>query len=212
LATWIVKTSHKYFDKEQIVRITGTDTDTVSQVWERDQQFALKQMQGIAKTKDEISKGMNIYKMERGISIQRQGANAYLSFTGSLLGDPTMFNVKAEGGVDTAHKKLDIANQTFALAKMGIQLDPKTVLDAMDYPLKEKALAAMPQWQAFLQFQAQQQQQQQMQDQVMQAEQKAKMKAQITQREAHSVVPQQGGFAGAGVNPGDNPNQQSLNI
>ena len=208
LAKLIIRMAYKYFNKEQTMRITGTDTETVTKVWERDKQFALQRIAqvGVRDVK-EIENGMQIYRMERGISIKKEGANVYLNFTGSILGDPTTFDIQAEGGVDTAHKKLDIANQSMMLFQSGL-LDPQTYLEAIDYPLKEKALERSPQWNAFKQWQAQQQQQAQMQEQVQMANEKAKMKANITQKEAQSVQPDQGAFAGSGTNPNDNPNQQ----
>ena len=208
LAKLIIRFTFKYMDKEQVIRISGTDTETVAKVWERDKQYALQKIAQVGpKDESEIEKGMQIYKMERGVSIRKEGANIYLNFTGSILGDPNTFDVQAEGGVDTAHKKLDVANQSMMLFQAGL-LDPQTFLESIDYPLKEKALERSPNWKAFQQWQAEQQQQQQMQQQVEMANQKSKMKEAITQKEAQSVQPDQGAFAGGGTNPNDNPNEQ----
>lgn len=195
LANIIIRMMHEYFDKEQIVRITGTDVETINQIWSRDEQNIVGEaVKAGAINGQEIKKAVDIYRSEKGISRKNVGDSVYLSFTGKLLGDPTTFAVRGEGGIDTAKKKLDISQQSLMLANMGL-IDPQTLLEAIDFPLKEKALQRSPQWNAFLQFQQQQAKQQQMVQQVQDSEIKSQMKEQITQKEASSVKPNQGVLA-----------------
>jgi hypothetical protein len=167
LSEKIVSITHQFFDAESVVRITGGDVQEVKNILERDKAEALNSlMRAGAKSKEEIEEGMKIYEKTKKADVKHGDSNtAYMTFKGDNLGDPNIFVLDCQGGVNIAHKKLDTANQAMMLKQTG-DIDPQTFMEAIDFPLKEKALQRNQQWQMFQQWMAQMAEQKKSEDQA----------------------------------------------
>jgi hypothetical protein len=146
------------YDTEDVVRITGSDVESVKQVLERNYREALNAMaQAGAVSEEEFQTGLAIYFREKGIRAEKTGSEMFLHYHGTRLGDPNDVQLKVTAGTDIPKNKLDVAAAAQQLMAGGL-LDPQTYMEAIDFPLRDKALQRNQMWQAFQQFMAQQQQ------------------------------------------------------
>jgi hypothetical protein len=157
----IIQEVHQSYTTEDVVRITGADAEAVNSVLERSYREAMGQLaQAGAASVEDFQNGLAIYWAEKGVSGKKDGQNGmYLGYTGNRLGDPNDIEVRVNAGADVPKNKLDVAQVSRELFAAG-QIDPQTMMEAIDYPLRDKALERNSQWQMFQQWQAQMQAQQ----------------------------------------------------
>lgn len=137
----ILSLVNSVWTEEMMVRISGSDAETVNQVMMREYNEAVAAMKAAgARTVEDFKRGLDIYFMERGITVKVDGRQPYVGFVGTRLRDPADFVVRVAVGADVPKGKLDIAATAEKLLAMGV-LDPDTFMEAIDFPLREKAIA-----------------------------------------------------------------------
>ena len=176
----IVSIIHQFFDAESVVRISGSDAQTIKQVWEREKMMGLKQlMDAGANSPEEIDKGMNIFQFGKGVKLDMTDEkNTYLTYKGTNLGDPTVFQIRIEGGVDVPRKKLDIAASADLLLREG-RIDIQSYFEMKDIQGMDKILQRLPDYLAFQRFKEKEQQFAIEQQNAMKAVQRGQMRDQL---------------------------------